>query len=606
VVIGLDGLEPRLAEPWIEREELPALAALRRAGGYARLGTTTPAQTPVAWSTFATGVNPGAHGIFDFLGRDPETYLPQVGLNRYQQKNLFVPPRVTNLRRAEAVWQVLSRAGIPSTVLRCPCNYPPDRIQGRAISGMGVPDVRGSFGTSTFFTSSAGVAQREGETVVGVTPAGPVIHTALPGPLHPKTRKPAEHPLEIEIGADGAVIRSDGRPQELSLQPRRWSDWLKVTFRLGFLQPVRGMARFYLVSLEPFQLYASPVNYDPQSPPFPLSFPPEYAAELAGRQGDYYTSGMPEDHNGLVNRRIDEVAFLDQCDLVFREREAMLWDEWGRFDEGFLFCLFDTPDRIHHLFWRFQEPEHPANRLHGWAAFEGVIGEWYRRCDALVNRLLSQLDERTLLLVVSDHGCASFRRCVDLNRWLYEEGLLALRDGRRPGKEALDMLRGVDWPRTAAYAVGLSGIYLNLEGREGQGCVAGNEADELKRRIATRLAGLRDPQNGQTAVRRVCPREQVYHGPYTAEAPDLLVHCAAGYRASWSTVLGGIAEGLFEDNTRCWSGDHVVDPELTPGVLLASRPFFSGHPRLIDLAPTILSALGVPCPAAMEGEALLR
>ena len=614
LVVGLDGLEPKLVERLLRLGQLPNMARLQQRGGYARIATTDPAQTPVAWSTFATGVNPGGHGIFDFLRRDPKTYLPQLGLNRYQQKNSLVPPRVVNLRRGQTVWQVLSDAGVPSVVLRCPCTYPPDEIHGRMLSGMGVPDLRGSLGMSTWYSSADDHAGQEGESIVRLQPGrNGSLETHLLGPLSPKTHWPVKLDVRIDVSPDGqeVLIHSDGQPRVLKVQQGQWSDWLRVKFKLGLLQSVRGMVRFFLVRAEPiFELYASPVNYDPEAPLFPISSPADYAGQLASSLGTFHTTGMPEDHNGLINGRIDEPAFLGQCEQVLREREAMMLHELERFDEGFFFCLFDTPDRIQHLFWRFGEADHPANRLHGMAPFDKIIEEHYRRCDAIVGKVFDYVDDRTLLVVLSDHGCGSFRRGVHLNTWLHDQGLLALRNDNRPGDDAGDMLRSVDWGRTKAYALGLSGIYLNLAGRESDGIVPADEAESLKKAIAIELGRLQDSRDGATAVRRVVRREEIYHGPYTEEAPDLLVRFAAGYRASWGTAMGGVPAGQFEDNTRRWGGDHIVDPALTPGVLFANRPFraadsLGNGPRLLDLAPTILTSLGVPKTPAMEGEELL-
>ena len=162
----------------------------------------------------------------------------------------------------------------------------------------------------------------------------------------------------------------------------------------------------------------------------------------------------------------------------------------------------------------------------------------------------------------------------------------------------------MDWSRTSAYALGLGGIYLNLEGREAQGTVKPEAAEELKAAIAGRLAGLVDPARGTVAVRGVRPRQSVYSGPFVEEAPDLLVDFARGYRASWGTSLGGVPEGHFEDNTKKWSGDHIIDPELVPGVLFMNRPYRQLGAGLADLAPTILDALGVPRGKAMEGSSL--
>ena len=621
LVLGLDGLEPRLVEPMLAAGRLPALARLRAGGGYARVATTYPAQTPVAWSTFATGVNPGGHGIFDFLRRDPATYLPDLALNRYEQKNAFVPPKAVNQRRGTPVWELLARAGVPSIVLRCPCTYPPDKVEGRLLAGLGVPDLRGGLGTPTFYTTAAEVVPGDSERVVRVTLSGNQLRTQLTGPRLPKGGDAAlDLTVEVDAAGQRAVIRAGGDPIEVRVG--EWSGWLKVKFKLGLLQSVAGSVRFFLPPCrDGFALYASPVNFTADAPPFPISAPWDYAGELERRIGTYYTAGMVEDHTGLMNGRIDEAAFLAQSEGVMREREAMLEAELARFTQGLLFCLFDTPDRMQHMFWRFREPDHPANRANGarggsgsgredvaaLEAYRDTIDEHYRRCDQVVARVLAAADEETLVIVLSDHGFTSFRRGVHLNGWLHAQGLLALKPGAPPGSETGEFFREVDWGRTRAYALGLGGIYLNRRGREGEGILSADEAESTSRAIGEGLTGLVDSTPGRTAVRGVKRREEIYRGGCIEEAPDLLVLFAEGYRASWTTALGGLGSGesLFEDNTRRWGGDHIVDPALVPGVLFVSRPFRRASPDLLDLAPTILAALGVPKGSAMEGSDLL-
>jgi predicted AlkP superfamily phosphohydrolase/phosphomutase len=370
-------------------------------------------------------------------------------------------------------------------------------------------------------------------------------------------------------------------------------------------QTIRGLVRFHLVRLGPvFELYASPVNFDPEFPLFPISAPDDYAFELSRSFGPFHTTGMVEDHAGLSNERFGEEAFLDQCATAWNEREAMMLYELERFDEGLFYCLFDTPDRVQHLFWRFREPDHPANLgTSPQPELAGVVEDQYRRGDVVVGKVLEFADDETLVIVVSDHGFNSFQRGVDLNAWLREQGLLALRPGHEPGVG--DMLRTVDWSRTRAYAVGLGGIYLNLAGREGQGIVAADEAEPLKAEIVRKLSGLWDAERGSVAIRRVTPREAVYRGAYVDEAPDLLVHCAAGYRVSWESSLGGVAENVLADNVKKWAGDHIIDPALVPGALFLNQPFRAEGARLTDLAPTILATLGVPQGPAMEGSSLL-
>lgn len=590
---------------------MPNLARLRETGGFARLITTTPAQTPVAWSTFATGCNPGGHGIFDFIRRNPRTYLPDLALNRYEQKNMFLPPRAVNLRRGTPVWELLGARDIGSTVLRCPCTYPPDALLGQMLSGMGVPDVRGGLGTSTFYTSNPSAVSRESESLVRLPRGkGETVATHLIGPRNLKTGSDLQMEIAILLDPVGrrVVIHSSGSPEKLEVPLQSWSDWLRVKFKHGLLQSVRGLVRFHLLSLEPeLELYASPINFDPDLPLYPISAPPGFAGDLAWRIGPYHTTGMAEDTSGLNNERISEEAFLDQCANVWREREAMMTLALERFESGLFYVLFDTPDRIQHMFWRFREPDHPAHRgTPPGHRFAAVIEECYRHCDAVVGKVLPAVDDQTLLIVLSDHGFNSFRRGVHLNTWLHDRGFLALRDGVRPGDDAGDLLRHVDWQRTKAYALGLSGIFLNLEDREEQGIVSADESDTIKTAIARGLADLRDEErNGVRAIRGVRPREDVYHGPYLEEAPDLVVNFASGYRVSWSSSMGGVAGGHIEDNVKKWSGDHIIDPDLVSGVLFMNRPFRGDGARLLDLAPTITAALGVPKGPAMEGESLL-
>ena len=588
----------------LARGDLPAMARIQAAGGYGRVATSFPAQTPVAWSSFATGTNPGGHGIFDFLRRDPATYLPDLSLNRYEQKNAFVPPKAVNLRGGVPLWDLLAQAGIPSTVLRCPCTYPAEKMKGRLLAGMGVPDLRGGLGTPTWYTTEPGVAPGESERVTQITLTGNRATVPLVGPRLPKGGD-ASVDLALELDADRTRVTVRAGGSSVEVRRGEWSGWLKVKFKLGMLQGVAGAVRFFLPGpAGGFALYASPVNFTPDAPPFPISAPWDYAGELEQVVGTYYTTGMVEDHTGVVNGRIDEEAFLTQCDLVMREREAMLEHELARFSEGFLFCLFDTPDRLQHLFWRFREPDHPANRPGDAGRFGSTIEEHYRRCDAVVERVLARADEETLVIVMSDHGFTSFRRGVHLNGWLRDQGFLTLKNGVEPA-EAGEFFRGVDWSRTRAYALGLGGIYLNRRLREGEGILSAEDADRTMAEIQAALPGLRDPAGGVLPVRGVRRKEEIYRGPFAAEAPDLLALFERGYRASWTTGLGGIGAGVLEDNTRRWGGDHIVDPALVPGVLFMNRPFRTASPRLVDLAPTILAAFGVPRGATMEGDDLL-
>ena len=611
IVIGLDGLEPSIVEAMLRRGELPNLARIQTSGGYTRLKTTYPAQTPVAWSSFATGTNPGGHGIFDFISRDPQTYQPDAGLSRFERpKSAFAAPRVVNQRRGVALWEVLTRAEVPSTVLRCPCTFPPEALNGRMLAGVGVPDMRGSQSKGTFYTQDASVCAQENEQLVRL-PAGTEFKTNVIGPRNTRQSPPwdalCEIHMRVEKSARKLLIETGGAPARIEVAEKSWSEWVRFRFKLSLLQSVSGIARFYVRQLEPHvEFYLSAVNFDPAAPLFPVSSPAAYAKDLSESIGLFSTLGMAEDHNGLNNGRLDEAAYLEHCNLVLGERERMARFELDRFNQGFFFMLYDTPDRVQHMMWRFRDRGHPGFQRDSSPRFATQIESHYQRCDALLAPALEKVDENTLVIVLSDHGFNSFRRAFDTNTWLWQNGLLALKDGRRPSEEMGEGFPAVDWSKTSAYAVGLGGIYLNLKGREGAGIIEeGAEADRVRRAIQQGLAEFPDAASQKPAVRSVSGREELYSGAFAHNAPDLLVNFHPGFRVSWESAVGGFARELISDNTRRWSGDHIIDPEAVPGILFMSRAARRNQARIIDLAPTILNYLGVAAPDSMEGASLL-
>jgi predicted AlkP superfamily phosphohydrolase/phosphomutase len=610
IVLGLDGLEPTIVERLLQRNELPNFQKLRSTGYYGRLGTTYPAQTPVAWSSFVTGTNPGGHGIFDFICRDPQTYLPDIALNRFERpKGMLAQPRAVNKRNGAPVWQHLTKAGIPSVVLRCPVTFPAENLLGKMLSGVGVPDIRGSQGTGTFYTQDRTVQPKEHEQVIYLDD-GPVISTRVAGPRNPRTNPISDFTAELKIQVDrGArkLIITAGSNAPIEAPENGWSPWVRLKFKLSMLQSVTGIVRFYCRRIDPHvEFYASPVNFDPAAPLFPVSFPADYGKTLSESIGLFATLGMAEDHTGHNNGRFDEMAYKAQCELVFQERERMMMYELDRFTEGLLFTVFDTPDRLQHMFWRFIDPSHPNFNQDLAANLGPQVDELYRRCDTLLARVLEKVDENTLLIVLSDHGFNTFRRAFDTNTWLWENNLLALKDGKKPSESMADS-SCVDWSKTYAYAVGLGGIYLNIKGRERSGILEDGtgEADKVRSTIQQGMADLPDRETGRPAVRSVSRREELYSGAYVKDSPDLLVNFHSGYRVSWASSLGGFSNSLFENNNRRWSGDHIIDPDAVPGILFMNRPALHNHAQIIDLAPTILNYLGVADHASMEGKALL-
>jgi predicted AlkP superfamily phosphohydrolase/phosphomutase len=614
IVIGLDGLEPGIVEAMLGRGELPNLAKIRAAGSYTRLQTTYPAQTPVAWSSFMTGTNPGGHGIFDFICRDPQTYLPDVALTRFEPpKNMLAQPRVVNRRQGVPLWQPLSKAGIPSTILRCPCTFPPETLQGRMLAGVGVPDLRGSQSKGTFYTQDRTVTAEENEQLVFLDP-GSEVTTGVIGPRNTKTSPASDTYCEVRVQVDKAsrklVIHTGGSPSTIEIPEKGWSEWVRFKFKFSMLQAVTGIARFYVRQLEPhLEFYVSAVNFDPAAPMFPVSTPADYARELSEKVGLFSTLGMAEDHNGLNNGRLDEAAYLEQCELVLSERERTMRFELDRFSEGLFFMLFDTPDRAQHMLWRFRYREHPGFEPDLSPELATRVEEHYRRCDTLLSPVLEKVDENTLLIVLSDHGFGTFRRAFDTNTWLWQNGLLAVKDSQKPGERLGEGFAGVDWSKTYAYAVGLGGIYLNFKGRESAGILEeGTEAERVRQAIQTGLAGFPDAQTKRPAIRSVSRREELYSGAFVGASPDLLVNFHRGFRVSWQSAVGGFSHSLLEDNLRRWSGDHIVDPESVPGILFMNREMRQGQgndqTRIIDLAPTILNYLGATLPESMEGASL--
>jgi predicted AlkP superfamily phosphohydrolase/phosphomutase len=319
---------------------------------------------------------------------------------------------------------------------------------------------------------------------------------------------------------------------------------------------------------------------------------------------------MAEEHNGLNNGRFDETAYLQQCELVLQERERTMNFALDRFSEGLFFILFDTPDRVQHMLWRFRDPEHPYFEPDAPPELATRIEEHYRRCDALLSSVLDKIDDNTLLVVLSDHGFGTFRRAFDTNTWLWQNGLLALKDGK-PSEQIAEGYAAIDWSKTYAYAVGLGGIYLNFKGREGNGILEeGSEAERVRRAIQTGMPEFTDTKSQSAAIRSVARRDEIYSGPFAQNSPDLLVNFHRGFRVSWQSAVGGFANSIIEDNMRRWSGDHIVDPESVPGILFMNQRFSQSiangaTPRIIDLAPTILNYLGVPVPESMEGATLL-
>ncbi len=588
VVLGLDGMDPKLAEKMMKEGKLPNFTELAEKGCFKRLTTTIPSISPVAWSSFQTGVNPGKHNIFDFLTRDKQTYQP-----RLSSVDIRGPQRVLNigkyqlplgkadirlLRKSTPFWKVLGEHGIFSSVLRVPITFPPEKFRGVMLSGMCVPDLRGTQGMFTFYTTKP---KTDDEHIGGencfVTREGNIIKTDLIGPGNPmrKDGSVMKCPFVVTIkSSDSAEVKVNGKTYPL--KKNTYTEWVKVQFKAGLGIKVHGICKFMLLNTEPnFELYVSPINFDPEKPAMPISYPTVYSTYLAKLQGSFATLGLAEDSWALNEKVLADEGFMDQCLGTDDEREKMFFDCLDKVKHGLCVCVFDGTDRIQHAFWRDIDDEHPASKNHP-SGDRNAIEQLYRRMDELLGRTMQKCkDKDTVLTVISDHGFNTFRYGVDLNRWLEKNGYLKLKDNDRQAK----YLGAVDWSQTRAFAIGLAGLFLNIKGRESQGIVEpGDEAAKLRDEIAEKLAKLTDPTNNAPAIKNVYNALKVYNGPYKNEAPDLLVGFQRGYRASWETAVGQVTEGIFHPNTKAWSGDHCNDPTLVPGVLFCNRPIDAKHP----------------------------
>jgi predicted AlkP superfamily phosphohydrolase/phosphomutase len=621
IILGIDGMDPQLLHRFMREGKMPNFAKLEAQGDFRQLRTSIPPQSPVAWSNLITGMNAGGHAIFDFIHRDPKTLRLYFSASRVEGPkhaihlgSWAIPlggGSAQQLRKGVAFWQLLDQHGIPNTIFRIPSNFPPVAAKGKTLSGMGTPDLRGTYGTFSFYTDdpAAVAGEVEGGQIIPVLVENSRVTANLIGPDNSfrKGSPAAEEPFSVAVDPLESVAKVTVQGREFVLREGEWSDWIRVEFQLiPLFANVKGMCRFYFKQAHPrFQLYVSPINIDPADPALPISTPSSYSRFLTDEAGEFHTQGIAEDTKALSDGVLDDNEYLRQARTVLAEHRRIFDAEFPRFDRGVFFFYFSSLDLNSHMFWRLMDPKHPEYDATLAAQNGSAIEDFYEQMDQVLGEVLPRLDDHTTLLVLSDHGFAPYYRSFNLNTWLLDNGYIKLKGDA--GRNSSEPFANVDWTQTRAYGLGLNGLYINLRGRERNGIVEpGTAADSLMAEIRAKLLAVQDPKAKLPVITRVDLASEAYQGSYAREGPDLIVGYNRGYRAGWQTILGAFPPEEIEDNTNPWSGDHCMDYTLVPGVLLSNRKIAALAPALTDIAPTILAEFGIAKAKGMIGRSVFQ
>jgi predicted AlkP superfamily phosphohydrolase/phosphomutase len=618
IILGFDGVDPRWLERWAKEGKLPTLAKLIAAHdgrAYRHLSSTNPPQSPVAWTSFATGTLPGEHGIFDFIGRTMNPggalpVVPKVATTSFEVQAVG-PPVARNLRQGQAFWQLLGNAGVRVVALDVPYSFPPDPMRdGRMLSGLGVPDLRETNSTFTYAATDLSPEQVKrppgGGVLVRIEASGKRGRFDLEGPSIPGAGgERMQLPVELERTPKG--LRVQLAAKTLDLVAGEFSEWVELVFSHEQVR-VKGICKLLVVEGggSQMRLFVTPISIHPREPYSPISYPKAFAAQIADElRGFYKTVGWDHDTSALNAEVVDDAAFLQDMNSIESHRKEMLMQRLSKPDWDMLIWVSTGTDRVAHMFYRLIDPEHPRYDADLARRYGDAIENEYRRMDATVANVLERMRADDTLLILSDHGFHGYRRGLHVNQWLRTQGFLVLKSGAAHSDR--DFFLDVDWSKTKAYAMGTGQIYLNRMGREPRGIVDDASAPAIERAIADGLLALRDEARKQAKViDQVYVGSEVFRGARAAERPDLQLAFADPYRGSWETALGAIPAGLFADNLKKWSGDHAAsDVKSTDGILIASRPLAREQPSIVDLAPTALSFFGQQAPGYYTGRSVL-
>ncbi|MEO0660015.1 MAG: alkaline phosphatase family protein [Planctomycetota bacterium] len=649
VVLGIDGMDPDILQDVMDRYP-EGMANFRRlaaaGGGVGALGTSYPPQSPVAWSNFITGRRPGGHGIFDFIHRDPETYDVAASTVKLEEGDSIGVP-FTDLklptgggsepnRSGRAFWSELMDAGVPADLYRVPINYPVEPADGVSFPGMLTPALDSPYGIYTVYTTDPPI-----DTSLGggnyrlIRVRSGAARTTLAGPTNvfEDGDPQSTTPLTFYVDEESAAVVVELGEDRVVMQEGQWSRFMAADFGLlpmGAMN-LRGIVRFYVKSVSPeLVVYASPVNFDPAAPADTISLPEDASADLAKAIGPYFTQGMAEEVNALKDGVFTDEEFMRQANLVLVERERMLDYALDRYAAneggGLLFFYVSSVDLSMHMMWRHTDPEHPAYDARvaaedsSWwsgrdeTTWADVVDDLYLKMDVLLGRVLDRVGDNALVMVMSDHGFAPYRREFALNTWLLEQGFLVLKEGETrqlptddPAYVPVSITTAVDWSKTRAYGMGFNGLYLNLKGREAEGIVEpGAEAERLLADLKARLERIDD--RGTQVVLVADLASDVYAGgERLAEAPDIVVGYNWGYGNSDAASQGRIPHAVLSDNTGgTFNGSHLMHPSVVNGTLLTNGNVTVEDPRLEDLTTSILDLYGVAPTDGMVGRKALE
>jgi predicted AlkP superfamily phosphohydrolase/phosphomutase len=601
IVLGIDGMDPQFLEAhW---SSLPNLNRLRSEGDFKRLGTTIPPQSPVAWSSVTTGMDPGGHGIFDFVHRNPATRMPISSMAEVTApaRTLAIGPYllplssggVKTMRAGRAFWQTLGEHKVPATVIRMPANFPAVDCEQESLSGMGTPDLRGTARTYTYFTDDPSENRKEvsGGEIVKVKVERGRAFLKVDGP--PNTLRKDQAITSVLMTVDVDPTENSARivldKQRAVLHQGEWSEWFHASFPLiSGLKSASGIFRVYLQQAHPYlRLYVSPINIDPADPAMPISTPATFSKTLSEAVGPFYTEGIAEESGAYRAGLFTKEEYLTQSRKVLSDSLRLFRRELDRYQDGLLFYYFSSVDQNAHMLW---------------GKYDDDLLEIYKAVDTAVGMAMQKAGSDTKLVILSDHGFARFDRAVHVNTFLMQNGFLQLDDPKNVGDQ--DLFAHVDWGRTVAYAVGLNGVYLNQEGREDGGIVPAQDRQAILEKVAAKLREFKDPATGENVVDTVYFADKDFQGKNLKYAPDIIVGFKRGYRASWQTALGAVPPVTVEDNTQAWRGDHCMAAHLVPGVLLSNRKISAPNPQLPDIATTVLNEFGIQNGPGMIGRSV--